>query len=281
MRKALICTAIFTAMPANAAPQNTTANSAGIIQTYADLADFALASKIVAHVRVRAARALSAELATGVQPGYQRQLVTADVKTLIKAPEAQTAQARYLIDLPLDSRGKPPKLRGGESLVFALPGRAGEWRLIGANAQIKWSAAAEQVVRSILTEATQPDAPPRIRGISSAFHSQGSLPGEGETQIFLDTADNRPASLTVQRQPNQPPKWFVSQGEVVDDGVSQPKANSLLWYRLVCFLPAQIPAALISGQSPEETAQIQADYRLIMSALGPCVRSGPATTTVP
>lgn len=279
MVKALIYVGIMIAMPAYAAPQNIPANSAEHAKTYADIADFALASKIVAHVRVRETHKLSDALAAGVQTGYQRQLVTAEVKALIKAPEEQTARIRYLIDLPLDSRGKTPKLRGAESLVFALPGRPGEWRLVSSNAQISWTAAAELMARSILTEASRADAPPQIRGISSAFHSQGSLPGESETQIFLDTADNRPASLTVQRQPGQPPKWFVSQGEVVDDGISQPQANSLLWYRLVCFLPAQIPAALISGQSAEETAQIQTDYKLIMSALGPCNRSGPAPKT--
>lgn len=276
MVKALIYVGIMTAMPIYAAPQNKMPAPAEISKTYADLADFALASKIVARVRVKSARPLNAEMATGVLPGFQRQLVTADVKTLIKAPEAQPAQTKYLIDLPLDSRGKAPKLRGTESLAFALPGRPGEWRLVAPTAQISWTPAAEQTLRSILTEAAQPDAPPLVRGISSAFHSQGSLPGEGETQIFLDTADNRPASLTVQRQPDQPPKWFVSQGEVVDDGVSQPKANSLLWYRLVCFLPAQLPAAVTTGQSAEDVQQIQADYQLVMGALGPCVRSRPA-----
>ncbi len=276
MVKALIYVGIMTAMPIYAAPQNKMPAPAEISKTYADLADFALASKIVARVRVKSARPLNAEMATGVLPGFQRQLVTADVKTLIKAPEAQPAQTKYLIDLPLDSRGKASKLRGTESLAFALPGRPGEWRLVAPTAQISWTPAAEQTLRSILTEAAQPDAPPLVRGISSAFHSQGSLPGEGETQIFLDTADNRPASLTVQRQPDQPPKWFVSQGEVVDDGVSQPKANSLLWYRLVCFLPAQLPAAVTTGQSAEDVQQIQADYQLVMGALGPCVRSRPA-----
>lgn len=274
MLKALIYVGMMMAVPVYAAPQNKPATPAENSKTYADLADFALASKIVAHVRIKATRALSAEMAIGVQPGFQRQLVTADIKTLIKAPEAQAAQAKYLIDLPLDSRGKPAKLRGAESLVFALPGRAGEWRLIAPNAQISWTPQAEQTLRSILTEAAQPDAPPLIRGISSAFHSQGSLPGEGETQIFLDTADNRPASLTVQRQPGQPPRWFVSQGEVVDDGVSQPKANSLLWYRLACFLPTRMPDSLTTGQPTNDVQQIQSDYQLIMAALGPCARTG-------
>src|SRR3546814_1145016 len=36
------------------------------------------------------------------------------------------------------------------------------------------------------------DAPPVITGVGCAFHVPGSLPGEGETQIFLATADGSP-----------------------------------------------------------------------------------------
>ncbi|MFM7028025.1 MAG: hypothetical protein ACKOXK_05040 [Chakrabartia sp.] len=264
----------MTTAPVYAAVQNSQPSAPAPVASYGDLADFALASKIVAHVRIRAARPLTGALAVGVAAGQQRYLVTADVVALIKAPEGQPAQVKYLVDLPLDSRGKPVKLRKTESLVFARPARPGEWQLSATKAQLFWSPAAEQTVRTILTEAARADAPPMVRGINSAFHSAGSLPGEGETQIFLDSADNRPASLTIRRQPNQPPSWFVSLGEVVDEGVSQPAPDTLLWYRLACFLPAQMPAGAVDGQSADDARQVAEDYALVMGALGRCNRTG-------
>lgn len=273
MRVPIFCVAITLGAAAIAAPQQISAPISENEPTYADLADFALASKITAHVRIRGARALKGELAAGTKPGFQRHLITADLVALIKAPEGQPPQVRYLQDLPVDSRGKPPKLRKSESLLFAQPGRPGELQLSAQNAAVSWTAEREKTVRAILAEATHSDAPPLVRGISSAFHSVGSLPGEGETQIFLDTADNRPASLSVQRRAGEAPIWFVSLGEVVDEGVSQPPANTLLWYRLACFLPAEMPQGVTQGQTPSDSQQVAEDYKVVISALGPCKRT--------
>ncbi|NBU79307.1 MAG: hypothetical protein EBS50_09595 [Sphingomonadaceae bacterium] len=275
MRIPFFCVAMMTGAIAFAAPQQNPAPIAANEPSYADLADFALASKITAHVRIRGARALTGEFAAGTKPGFQRLLITADLVALIKAPEGQSPQIRYIQDLPIDSRGKPPKLRKSESLIFAQPARPGEVQLSAPNASVSWTAEREQTVRTILAEAANPNSPPRVRGIASAFHSIGSLPGEGETQIFLDTADNRPASLTVQRRAGEAPIWFVSLGEVVDEGVSKPAANTLLWYRLACFLPAQMPAGVTQGQTESDSQQVAADYQMIISALGPCTRTLP------
>lgn len=275
MRIPFFCVAMMTSAATFAAPQQIPTPIIANEPNYADLADFALASKITAHVRIRGTRVLTGELANGTKPGFQRLLITADLLALIKAPEGQPPQIRYIQDLPTDSRGKTPKLRKSESLIFAQPARPGEVQLSAPNASISWTAEREKTVRAILAEAAHPNSPPRVRGISSAFHSVGSLPGEGETQIFLDTADNRPASLTVQRRAGEAPIWFVSLGEVVDEGVSKPAANTLLWYRLACFLPAQMPASVTQGQTESDSQQVAADYQLIISALGPCTRSLP------
>lgn len=273
MRITFFCVTVMTSVAAFAAPQQKQQSIPSNEPSYADLADFALASKITAHVRIRSARALTGDLAAGTQPGFQRHLVTADLVSLIRAPDAQSPQLRYIQDLPLDSRGKPPKLRKLESLVFAQPARPGELQLSSQNASVFWTAGREATVRAILAEAARGDAPPIVRGISSAFHSAGSLPGEGETQIFLDTADRRPASLSVKRRAGEAPNWFVSLGEVVDEGVSQPQINTLLWYRLACFLPKDMPVSVTRGQTESDSRQVAEDYRLIIQALGPCNRT--------
>ncbi len=272
MRSLVFCLSLMSATASFAAPQNGSTPPLNATASYADLADFALASKIVAQVRVKSARPLRGELAAGTLPGRQRFLITAEIRSLIKAPEGLPQRIKYIVDAPLDSRGKPPRLNQTVSLIFALPARPGEVRLVAPDASLAWNSAEDGQVRRILAEATRRDAPPEVRGIASAFHSSGSLPGEGETQIFLETANNRPASLTVQRRSDAPPRWFVSLGEVVDEGVSQPAPESLLWYRLACFLPETLPDTALEGQAEADNAQVKLDYALIRQALGPCPR---------
>jgi hypothetical protein len=99
----------------------------------------------------------------------------------------------------------------------------------------------------------------------------GVLPGASETQVFLLTTRNQPISITVRREPNLQPRWFVSLSEFVDAGATQPAPNTLLWYRLACSLPARLPPASLS-EVPEHGDAIAADYALIRQGLGPCGR---------
>ncbi|MFM5915088.1 MAG: hypothetical protein ACKOPR_10175 [Chakrabartia godavariana] len=267
---ALILASISTA---NVAAQQRAVATVSDTYKYADLADLALAAPVTAHVIIRQAKRLPKELSVGVRPGFARQLVTADVIALIRASAEVPPRVTYLVDTPVDSRGKTQKLRKSESLIFAAAAGPGQLRLIAPDAQISWSPTAAQTVRGILSEAARPDAAPAIRGISSAFHSPGSIPGEGETQIFLASPENKPLSLTVQRRAGEVPRWFVSQGEVVDEGTSQPRPGSLLWYRIACSLPSNLPNAALDGQAPDVAAALTADYQLVLDGLGRCART--------
>jgi hypothetical protein len=260
----------------NAAAQQGASSIVSSTYQYADLADLALAAPITAHVKIKSAKRLSKELSTGVGPGLARHLITADVIALIKATEGVPKRIQYLVDLPVDSRGKVQKLTKSESLIFAIPAGPAFVRLVAPDAQVPWSAEAARSVRAILSEAARADAPPVVRGISSAFHSEGSIPGEGETQIFLNSPEDKPVSLTVQRRTGEQPRWFVSQGEVVDEGTSQPRPDTLLWYRIACTLPVSIPPSSVDGQPADAIANIKADYKVILEGLGPCNRTRKA-----
>src|SRR3546814_7337799 len=98
---------------------------------------------------------------------------------------------------PLDSRGRTPKLKKQHVLLFARrAGNApGAIQLVALDAQINWSDQNAAMLRRILTEAVAADPPPRITGIGNAFHVAGSIPGEGETQIFLNTGSGQPVYL--------------------------------------------------------------------------------------
>lgn len=243
--------------------------------TYADLADLAVPAPVAAHVRVRSAAALKGSEAGAVPAGFTRFFVEAEVVSLIRGARGLPALVRYLADLPNDARGKAPKLRKkSEFIVLAAPvaGRPGELRLVAPDAQLAFTPERADRIRAILREASAADAAPRITGIGRAFHVPGSLAGESETQIFLQTADARPVSLTILRRPGETPRWAVALNEVIDEAAAEPRPESLLWYRLACTLPHALPARSLADVEPGHIAAVEADYRLVTTGLGPCAR---------
>jgi hypothetical protein len=243
---------------------------------YADIADLSLSAPVAAHVRLSRATALKPGEAGPAAPGFSRHYIEADVVSLIKGAQGIPARVSYLADLPLGPRGKPIKLaKKSEYIILAqtVPGRPGELRLVAPDAQQAFTPALADQVRNILQEASAAAAPPRITGVGKAFHVRGSLPGESETQIFLQTAEERPVSLSVIRRPGEVPRWAVALSEIVDDAARPPQPNTLLWYRLACTLPRALPAQSFADAAPEEAEAIRSDYRLVMERLGACVRT--------
>lgn len=243
---------------------------------YADTADAVSLSPIVAVASINKAKRLKGDQAQGVADGYIRYLVTAQLSALLRSSDSLPERIEYLLDAPLDAKGKPPKLKKAKVILAAapVPGRAGFVRLISKNAQMAWSAELETQVRAIITESVSADAPPIITGVGSAFHVEGSLPGESETQIFLQTARNDAVSLNILRRPGEQPRWAVALGEMIDDSARPPAPNTLLWYRLACFLPGELPASSTASLAQKDATTANRDYRLVIDALGPCNRSG-------
>jgi hypothetical protein len=244
---------------------------------YADTADLALAAPVAAHVRVADAILLKKEQAAGVRPGFFRFYVESDVVALIRSPQPLPARIDYVVDLPATPTGKAPRLaKGTDWLILAapVPGHEADLRLTAPDAQLAYSPAEEERLRAILREAMAPSPPPTITGVGRAFHVPGSLPGESETQIFLQTADGRPVSLSILRRPGEAPRWSVALSEIVDEAAAPPARDTLLWYRLACFLPRTLPAQSIPAETNEaDAAAIRADYRLVLDSLGPCGRA--------
>jgi hypothetical protein len=243
--------------------------------TYADIADLSLASSITAEIRIRSAETIKGALAAGVPPSQQRYVITADVVRLIRGQDGLAPRITYVFDAPRDSRGQLPKLKKAQMILFAVPvsGRPAEVRLIAPDAQIPLTPENAARVRAILSEANKADAPPRVTGIGDAFHVAGELQGEGETQIFLTTNDGRPMSFNISRRQGTAPTWSVSSGEIVDENAPVPARNSLLWYRLACFVPQTLPATSTAALSGEEAQIVAQDYRLVVSGLGLCPRT--------
>jgi hypothetical protein len=128
------------------------------------------------------------------------------------------------------------------------------------------------MVRRIARDAVAPNAPPAVTGLGNAFHVPGALPGEGETQIFVQTANGAPISLSILRRPGEERRWAVALGEIVDDAAAAPARDTLLWYRLACGLPRTLPATSLADEDPANVAAARDDYRFVLNQLGPCRR---------
>ncbi|QDZ09136.1 hypothetical protein FPZ24_10165 [Sphingomonas panacisoli] len=241
------------------------------VYRYANLADLAIGAPMVIDGTVRDVVKIKGPEAGNVPAGYVRLYVTVDVVALIRGPGAVPPRIGYLYDAKLDLRGSPPKLKKQRVLLFARPvaSAADQVQLISSNAQLIWSPATEATTRRIASDFTAADSPPAITGIANAFHAAGTLPGEGETQIFLKT-NGHPISLSIMRKQDQPPTWTVSLSEVVDDALPPPQRDTFLWYRLACGLPAELPADVLAGLDSGDAAAVRDDYRFVQNGLGAC-----------
>lgn len=263
---------LLLALPVDAARAQTLPTPA---ETYADLADLADSANIVVHAQVRSLARLKPEQAPGVRPGQARFYLKAKTRSLLLGKDSVGESLAWLVDLPLDDRGKPPAIKKRDVIVFAraVPGRPGELQLVGRDSQIAFSESVLTRLRPILTELAEPYAPPRITGVREVIHVPGNLAGTGETQIFLSTGDGSAASVTVRHLPGRQPAWGVSFSELVAEIGREPARDTLAWYRLACFLPNALRPGINLSASAMDRQQAISDYRMVLGQLGSCVRN--------
>jgi hypothetical protein len=191
---------------------------------------------------------------------------------LLAARSALGESLVYLVDVPLNAKGKAPKLEKQRFIVYAdpVPGRPGELRLVGSH--VPANVPTEQLARSVIAAFAAPDAPPAVTGVRDVMSVPGNLVGESETQLFLNTATGDPVSLTVIRRPGMAPTWGVSWTEIVDQSARPPARESVEWYRLACFLPQQLPGSAFLQTDRASRTRAEGDYRYILDQLGDCPR---------
>lgn len=246
--------------------------SAVQLPSYARTARLVIGAPLIIDARIRSADRLKPADSPGLASGRIRYLIEADVLALIRGRNALPTRISYLVDVGVDSRGRPPKLKKLRVLLFARPiaGQPAQVQLTGLDSQQSWTAPYDAQVRGIVREVVASDAPPAVTGIGNAFHVPGSLPGESETQIFLSTSTGLPVSLQILRRPEQRPRWSASLGEIVDDSAGAPPKDTLLWYRLACGLPRQLPDSAVASEDPANARAAREDYALVVRDLGPC-----------
>lgn len=266
------CLALMLAQPA-LAQQASAPNPAAL--TYADLVALSDTAELVIHAQIRKTTVIEPVRAPGLAPGFARLYIEARTISLIAGQAALGESLNYLVDVPLDAKGKPPKLKNQTVLLFARPvqGRASSIQLVGARAQLPHSPELEARVRPILADLLAPDSPPVILGVSDALSVPGNLTGESETQIFLETVDGSPVSISVLRRPGRPPVWGVSWGEIIDQAALPPRKDTLPWYRIACALPDRLPSQANLARDAAARTQAARDYALVIAEMGPCGRT--------
>ena len=276
IRCALLCAAAISVPVALSAPAAAQDRAVPAVQlTYADLADLAEAAPLVLRAEIRSQAQLKPERAPGLAPGMARLYVEAETGALLAGRTPVGESLKYLVDVPVDAKGRPPKLKRSQVLLFArpVPGRPSEIQLVGSGAQQMWTPELEARLRPVLAAYVAPDAPPAITGVRDALSVAGNLAGESETQIFLSTRGGDPVSLSVVRRPGMSPVWGVSWSEIVDQAARPPQANTLEWYRLACALPATLPQQANLSRDPASQARASEDYAYVLQRLGPCQRT--------
>lgn len=243
--------------------------------SYADLVDLAEAAPLVMRAEIRKFAVVEPARAPGLRSGMARIYVEASTQALLLGRAPVGEALRYLVDVPLDSRGKLPALRKQSVLLFArtVQGRVGEIQLVAPDAQLPWDVNLEARLRGVMAELLAPSAPGRITAVREAISVPGTLAGESETQIFLGTPDGSPASITVHRRPGEAASWGVSFSEVLEGGSGMPPRDTLAWYRLACFLPGKLPFGANLSETEADKAQADLDYRLAMEQIGACPRT--------
>jgi hypothetical protein len=264
------------AAPTN--PVSAVGVAGGPALSYADFADLVVDSPLIVDATIRSATRIKGAEAAGVAANATRFYVEGDVGTLVRGTGAIPARVGWLVDVPLDPRGRAPTLKKQRVLAFARPvaNRPDQIQLIAKDAQRAWSPAADALTRRIATAAASTDAPPVITGVKSAFYVPGSLPGEGETQIFLLTRGDRPAAVSILRRPGEQPRWSIALSEVIDENATAPTRDTLLWYRLACFLPRTLPDAATGALEDSDAAHAREDYAFVIQQLGACRGNGAA-----
>jgi hypothetical protein len=243
--------------------------------SYADIVDLADGAPLVLRAQIRRQATVERERSPGLLPGFVRLYVEARTSALIAGNVPVGESLRYLVDVPLDERGRAPKLKKQGVILFArpVPDRPDQIQLVDPRAQFSYSEAFEARLRPVLSALLSPDAPPRVTGIRDALAVEGTLAGESETQLFLDTENDGPVSVTIVRRPGQAPRWGVSWTEIVDQSARAPQRDTLEWYRLACSLPDTLPGSANLSRDPRSRALASVDYALVREALGPCPRT--------
>jgi hypothetical protein len=241
------------------------------VARYADVADLVTISPLVVDATVTKVTKVPPAQTIGVPADIRRVVADATVNALVRGQQGIVPRIRFLFDLRKNSAGEFPDIKKLRFFFMAnYTGTPGTIKLVTPKAFLQYSPENDATVRRVTREAVMLDAPRRLTGIASAFYTAGTVIGEGQSQIFLDTEGNQPMSITVNSRADSGKSWSVSTSELVGESASVPQKQTLLWYRLACGLPRSMPDDVIAGSEADTVSALKDDYAFVLAKLGSC-----------
>jgi len=242
--------------------------------TYADLVTFAQSADLVAIVTVDKQAEFPPERAPNVPPQRVRLYLETLTRNLLASATGVGESLIFVTDVDREADGDAPDLEDQSYVIFAdqSPGRPGEVQLVSTRAMFPAGPIIDGRVRRVLRQLAAADAPPAITGVRDVISIPGNLTGESETQMFIETRNGTPVSLSVIRRPGMAPQWGVSLGEIVDTSARPPEPESLAWFQFACFLPGELPGSAFLQPDRESQARARQDYAFVLAELGDCER---------
>lgn len=242
--------------------------------TYADLVTFAQSADLVAIVNVDKQAVFPPERAPDVPPQRARLYLETLTRALLASGTGVGESLIFVTDVDREADGDAPDLEERDYVIFAdqARGRPGEVQLVSSRAMFPSGPVIEGRVRRVLRQLAAADAPPAITGVRDVISVPGNLTGESETQMFIETQNGAPVSLSVIRRPGMAPQWGISLGEIVDTSARPPEAETLAWYQFACFLPDSLPDNAFLQGDRESQDRARRDYAFVQTELGPCER---------
>ena len=248
------------------------------VPAYASVAQRVVTAPAIVDLIVTRATPVEPERSGPLPMGVTRFYIEATVNSLIRGSTSVPPQLRFLADIQQDSRGRMARPKGARYFAFGRISGDGTLQLSGQDALLPYGVQTDALVRSVTREAVAIDAPPAITGVDNAVHVPGNIPGEGETQIFLSTAEQRPIAISILSRPGQERRWSVSLSEIVDEAASAPTRDSLLWYRLACGgLPERLPNSALSSSDAVNNGRAREDYQFVRRSIGTCTGRPPVS----
>ena len=242
--------------------------------TYVDLVEMAAQSDFVGIVLVDDQITVPPERAPGVPMGEVRLYIEGLTQSVLASPRPIGEELVFLVDRPLNDKGKAPKIEKQTFLAFGdlNPDRPRDLQLLSSDTLFTIGPVIEQRVREVLSQLAAVDRPAAITGIKDVISIPGNLAGESETQIFVETQEGAPVSMNVIRRPGMAPRWGISFGDIVDPSARPPERETLAWYQFACHLPREMPEEAFLQRDRNARAQAREDYAYILDDLGSCER---------
>jgi hypothetical protein len=246
--------------------------------SYVSIARTYLAASTVASITVRGQDKPPKSLRL-TDSATARLVITADTQAVFKTPTVLPARFTYLWTGAPNEKGKTPNFKKQNLLLFlsAFSPPANDKAAARLTVQIgpqdqqlRSSPEALAMVRLIGQQAAAADISAlELTGSMQASTTEADAPYVRFSQFLFPTLNGEMIAVTLRTMTDGNADAVQSDSDVMGSGAPVVR-NTLLWYHLVCGMPATVDRALENNMDSSERATLAQDYAKLKALLGPC-----------